>query len=116
MLPAMSQAGPRFLGVVKQLMLDHWGWNLPNLVNAAHSVWQRTSVKWGKRTHPWSPDAQVELAIVNYSGSGNTTARTVSCRGARSTATTLSRAPSRRTICGGQSPWCGFLAPSTGQV
>ena len=70
MLPAMDQADPRSLGVVKQLMLDHWGWNLPNLVNAARSVWQRTGVKWGKRTLPWSPSAQIELAIVNYSGSG----------------------------------------------
>ena len=70
LFPAVDQAGPRFPGMAKQLMLDHWGWNLPNLVNAARSVWQRTGVKWGKRTYPWPPSVQIELAIVNYSGSG----------------------------------------------
>ena len=61
-----SLLGPVF----KKTLLDHWGWSATNLVNAARAMRQRSGVSVKKKNVAWTSAAHMELAFINYNGSG----------------------------------------------
>jgi hypothetical protein len=70
-LPATPQFSSRFATAFKGKLLEHWGCSPRNLINAARAKWQQCpglAVK--KNLYPWRKEAQMELAFINYSGSG----------------------------------------------
>ena len=64
-LPPIPHTHPAYGETIKQAMLDHWGWDLTNLVNAAKAKWMETGVIYHKQKYLLTEKTQLSLAIVN---------------------------------------------------